>query len=198
MYAQIHFAGQISLCMKSLFSALSAASVGLQLAALPAVAGDKGIYALGSLGVAQTDAEAVSFDEELNTELGLGYDFGNDIRVEVTWERDNQDSATVVGYTIDTDTTTDTVLFSVYKDFSNSTKLTPFIGGGIGSTSVNEDNFNWDSGFTYALSLGASYELSENLDAYGKVQTLYTEPQIENVEIEANIVSAKIGLRYSF
>ena len=184
--------------MKSLFSALAAASVGLQLAALPAVAGDEGIYALGSLGVSQTDAEAVSFDEGFSAQLGLGYDFGNDIRVEATWERDNIDSATVVGYTIDTDTTTDTYLFSVYKDFSNSTKLTPFIGGGIGSTSVNEDNFSWDSGFTYALSLGASYELSENLDAYGKVQTLYTEPQIENVEIEANIVSAKIGLRYSF
>ena len=79
------FVGQISFCMKSLLSALAAASVGLQLAALPAVAGDKGIYALGSLGVSQVDVEAVSFDDGFNAEIGLGYDFGNDIRVEATW-----------------------------------------------------------------------------------------------------------------
>ena len=198
MYAQIHFAGQISLCMKSLFSALAAASVGLQLAALPAVAGDKGIYALGSLGVSQVDAEAVSFDDGFNAELGLGYDFGNDIRVEATWERNEIDSATILGYSVDTDSSTDTVLFSIYKDFSNGSKLTPFIGGGLGSTSVNDDNNSWDSGFTYALSVGASYELSEDLDAYGKVQTLYAEPQIENLDVDGNAVSAKLGLRYSF
>ena len=184
--------------MKSLFSALAAASVGLQLAALPAVAGEKGVYALGSLGVSQVDAEAVSFDDGFNAELGLGYDFGNDIRVEATWERNEIDSATILGYTVDTDSSTDTVLFSIYKDFSNSSKLTPFIGGGLGSTSVNDDNNSWDSGFTYALSVGASYELSENLDAYGKVQTLYAEPQIENADVDGNAVSAKLGLRYSF
>ena len=63
---------------------------------------------------------------------------------------------------------------------------------------MNDDNNSWDSGFTYALSVGASYELSEDLDAYGKVQTLYAEPQIENLDVDGNAVSAKLGLRYSF
>ena len=155
--------------MKSLFSALAAASVGLQLAALPAVAGDKSIYVLGALGVSQVDAEGVSFDEGFNSELGLGYDTGYDIRFEITWERNEVGNANLFSYTLHSDSSTDTGLVSIYKYFSNSTKLTPFIGGGLGFTSVNDDNNSWDSDFTYAVSVGVSYEISEDLDAYGKI-----------------------------
>ena len=164
----------------------------------PAMAEDKGFYVLGGVGAAQVDADAASLDESFNFEIGFGYDFGNDLRSEFTWDRNELSTATVLGVVIPADASTDTFIVSLYKDFSNDTKITPFIGGGIGTTSVNDSTANWSSAFTYSLSAGASYEASENTDVYVKVSTLYASPSVIGLEIDSNAVSAKVGVRYSF
>ena len=184
--------------MKLFAKLVTGAAVAAATICAPAMAEDMGIYALGSLGVSQTDVDAVSVDESFNFELGLGYDFCNDWRTEVTWERNYLESVTVLGTTLNSDASTDSYLFSVYRDFSNNSKITPFVGAGLGSTSVNDDDNSWDSAFTYALSAGASYEASEKVDLYTKVQVLYATPSTANVDFDSNAVSAKVGVRYSF
>ena len=184
--------------MKLFAKLVTGAAVAAATISAPAMADEKGIYALGSLGISQTDVEFVSIDESFNFELGLGYDLGNDWRTEVTWERNYLQSVTLLGLTLNSDASTDSFLFSAYKDFSNNSKITPFIGAGLGSTSVNDDDNSWDSAFTYALSAGASYEASEKVDLYTKVQVLYATPSTANVDFDSNAVSAKVGVRYSF
>lgn len=118
------------LSMKLFTKFVAAAAVASAAFAAPAMAdeSDKGIYALGGLGVSQTDVDVVSVDESFNFELGLGYDFGNDLRTEVTWERNYLASVTVLGTTLNSDASTDSYLFSVYKDFSNNSKTHHLLG----------------------------------------------------------------------
>jgi opacity protein-like surface antigen len=184
--------------MKLFTKLVAAAAVAAATISAPAMADDKGIYALGSLGVSQTDIDVVSVDESFNFEIGLGYDFGNDVRTELTWEKNYLSSLTSQGVTVNSDASFDSFLVSLYKDFSNESKVTPFIGAGVGSTSVNDTSNTWDSAFTYALSVGASYEASENTDLYAKVQTLYASPKSAGFNFDSNAVSAKVGVRYSF
>ena len=183
--------------MKFFTKLAAAAAVAAATISAPALADDKGIYALSSIGISQTDIDIVSFDEAFNFEIGLGYDFGNDIRTELTWDKNYLSSATVLGTSIPADASYDSVLVSIYKDFSNESKVTPFIGAGIGSTSVNGAGAV-DSAFTYGFSVGASYEVSENTDLYAKVQTLYASPKASGVNWDSNGISAKAGVRFSF
>ena len=110
------------------FVAAAAVAATTALMASPVKAEDKGIYVLGGLGVSQTDAAGFAMDKGFNSELGFGYDFGNDIRAEFTWERSDLPSITILGLTLPADASTDSFLLSLYRDFSNNTKLTPFIG----------------------------------------------------------------------
>ena len=184
--------------MKFSAKLFAAAAVAFTAISSPAMAEDKGVYVLGGIGVSQVDVDVISMDEALNFELGFGYDFGNDLRSELTWERNDLASATVLGITVPADASTDTFLASLYKDFNNDTKITPFIGGGIGTTGVNDPTATWNSAFTYALSAGASYEASDSTDVYVKVSTLYATPSTGGVNVKSNAVSAKLGVRYSF
>ena len=184
--------------MKFSAKLFAAAAVAATAISSPALAEDKGIYVLGGIGVSQVDADAVSMDQGFNFELGFGYDFGNDLRSEFTWERNELDGVTVLGITVPADASTDTFLVSLYKDFSNDTKITPFIGGGIGTTGVNDSTATWNSAFTYALSAGASYEASESTDIYVKFSTLNATPSTGGTDVVSNAVSAKLGVRYSF
>ena len=183
--------------MKFFTKLAAGAAVAAATVSAPAMADDKGIYVLGSLGVSQTDIDVVSVDESFSFEIGLGYDFGNDFRTEVTWEKNYLSAVTVLGTAIPADASYDSVLVSIYKDFSNESKVTPFIGVGIGSTSATNIGAV-ESAFTRAFSVGASYEVSENTDLYAKVQTMYATPRAAGVNWESNGVSAKAGVRFSF
>ena len=180
------------------FVAAAAVAATTALMASPVKAEDKGIYVLGGLGVSQTDAAGFAMDKGFNSELGFGYDFGNDIRAEFTWERSDLPSITILGLTLPADASTDSFLLSLYRDFSNNTKLTPFIGAGLGTTGVNDSVNTWNNGFTYAISAGASYEVSDSTDLYVKAQYLDASPSSGGVAVDSNAVSAKFGVRYSF
>ena len=113
-------------------SAIGAAAIGS-----PSLAEekDKGFYATGSVGYSQIldiDVEDTSsdieFDAGVGFDLGLGYDFGK-IRLEATWDRINSGDSEFDGADLDEDFTVNGYLASVYYDFENSSKWTPFIGG---------------------------------------------------------------------
>jgi opacity protein-like surface antigen len=124
-------------------------------------------------------------------ETGLGHDFGK-YRTELTYVRNNQtinsSQATLIQRTISAPLATNTInaytnsnsLFaSAYYDFTTKSKLTPYIGGGLGVTQINWGGIN-ASGYAYNLyqspgastalgyqgKVGASYELSKSVDAF--------------------------------
>jgi opacity protein-like surface antigen len=146
-------------------------------------------------------------------DVGVGYDFGV-VRAELTY---GYSRASLNGLSAGTAFTNNVsgainkndVLASLYYDFENNSRWTPYIGGGIGYTnlstpsltldgiptnSVNKGLFGWQG------KVGISYAMSYNSDIYleGVYQGAggYTA---ENLNVDSfNSWGGKIGFRYRF
>ena len=212
--------------MKLFSKLLVASAVGL--AGFPSASLAEGLYLTGSVGTANYEALDLSTDESpisyefnpeagINYDLGFGYDFGNTIRVEATWEysesHDVKAKVNIEGFsdggTVPLDTNSSTYLATVYKDFETESKLTPFVGVSIGTSTFefNEEEFIPDfevDSFVYGAQAGVSYQVSEKLDVLGKLSYLMHNPDDQSIEGERintdglDMLSAKLGMRFSF
>ena len=114
----------------------------------------------GSLGILQ-------FKTGLETDIGIGYDFGKRFRLEVNYNRNGSDfenTTTSSGYV---DLVTSTFSLNGLVDFPNTSSLTPFFGLGIGSSKVEVTGAD-DSVTSFNVIAGASYKLTEKVDLVGK------------------------------
>ena len=165
----------------------------------------EGIYFTGSIGssrIGDIDVEGVTpdieFDSGLNYEIGVGYDFGK-TRIEGNWVRGQSDKTSWLGYSIKTDSTIDSFLGSIYYDFRESKKWSPFIGASFGGTTADIDGYS-DSGSTYGIGYGLSYKTSDQVEVFFKAQTLvipeltFGSTVIEN----GNYTNGTIGMRVRF
>ena len=108
----------------------------------------------------------LEFDAGVGFDLGLGYDFVN-IRVEETWDRITSGGAEFGDNDLDEHATVDGYQASIYNDFENSSKWTPFIVESLGI--VNADVDGDDASSLYCgIQRGVSYEVSDQLDIIGK------------------------------
>ena len=140
----------------------------------------------------------IEFDAGLGLDLGWGYDFGTS-RAEVTWVRGQSDGVSWLGYTIQSDSTIDSLLASYFYDFRDDKQWRPFLGASIGSTNVDLDGIS-DSGFTYGLSYGLSYKTSETMDVFFKGQTMII-PELDFgtfTIVNGNYTNGTIGMRFRF
>ena len=80
----------------------------------------------------------LEFEAGVGFDLGLGYDFRN-IRVEATWDRITSGSAECGNDVLEEDTSVDGYHASIYYDFKNSSKWTPFIVGSLGIVNADVD-----------------------------------------------------------
>ena len=192
---------------------LSSAFVGLSLLSAPLVANEystKGAYFTGSIGgsaIGDIDVSGITSDIEFETGLGLdlgfGYDFGK-TRIEGNWVRGQSDKTSWLGYTVKADSTIDSVMGSIYYDFREDKKWSPFIGASLGATNVDFDGAS-DSGFTWGLGYGLSYKTSEQVEVFVKGQTNVipelTFATVNNSTVtitNGNYSNATIGLRIRF
>ena len=199
--------------MKKINYHLSSAFVGLSLLSAPLVANEystKGAYFTGSIGgsaIGDIDVSGITSDIEFETGLGLdlgfGYDFGK-TRIEGNWVRGQSDKTSWLGYTVKADSTIDSVMGSIYYDFREDKKWSPFIGASLGATNVDFDGAS-DSGFTWGLGYGLSYKTSEQVEVFVKGQTNVipelTFATLNNSTViitNGNYSNATIGLRIRF
>ena len=197
--------------MNFIQKAFAVAAIGVSAIGSPSLAGeaDKGFYATGSVGYSQIQdikvdtsienfSPTIEFDAGVGFDLGLGYDFG-DIRLEATWDRLTSEGGSVAGIDVDSDTTVDGYLASIYYDFENSSKWTPFIGGSLGAVNAEVDGEDASS-FYYGIQGGVSYEVSDQLDIIGKLSYLRATDLdydvLEDVHVPA--ISARLGVRFIF
>ncbi len=178
------------------------------------MAGEKGFYATGSFGFNQAndiDVDVINGtdytiepDSGVALDLGVGYDFGDNFRVEATWDR----MASPGGNRTDTgnydnDTTVDSYLASLYYDFDSSSKWSPFVGLSVGSTTASIGGVtgdNEDTSFSYGVQAGVSYEASEEIDVFGKISYLRVNDLDYDTLFDVNTGawSAKLGARFRF
>ena len=151
-------------------------------------------------------------DGKWSAEFALGYEFNKNIRGELSYAfnmlKDNSQSSDANGGTgylglgmIDTHS----LFASLYYDFPNKSKFTPYFGGGIGTTLIDVDSSNLDRKpsdltFGYQGKLGLSYEMMESTDLFleGIYQTTESFKLSSYVSDPIDIYSTRLGLRYKF
>ncbi|MEM7767085.1 MAG: outer membrane beta-barrel protein [Pseudomonadota bacterium] len=105
------------------------------------------------------------------------------------------------------------VFANVYYDFNRDGPLSPYLGAGIGFADVDVEYApsgvgiidDGETAFAYQVKVGASYALTEAIEAYGEYAYRASEdievsnalfPGTLDIENEANVFA--VGLRYTF
>ncbi len=190
--------------------------VALSLAASPCIAGgddyqdtreSQAFYATlgGGLGFPQDIQYSLSPQEtEVNSgfslETGFGYRLSPDVRVELTYGLNKIDVETTTGMFEDADAKS--VIFSGYYDLNNSSSWTPYIGLGLGRSTVDSDASvdDTDTSMTYQGKAGLTFEASEKVDVFGEVGFQAIEDtNINNTDVSAiQIWKGQVGVRFFF
>ena len=143
----------------------------------------KGTYFIGSIGsgvlnditfAATLGGGTATFDPGFSGEIGVGYDFG-DIRTEFTY---NSTTTPLEGFT-NVDVDVKSFFLSAAYDWRAEKKWQPYIGLGIGSSTIDinlaatvggtsltagDDNIS-----TAKFKVGVNYEASDSMDLYGEL-----------------------------
>ena len=200
--------------MKLFTKLVAAAAVAAATISAPAMADDKGIYATGSFGFNQANDIDIDVtggtdytiepDSGIAFDLGIGYDFGENFRLEATWDRilSDEGNRTDSGK-YDNDTTVDSYLASLYYDFDTNSKWSPFVGLSVGSTTASFGGVTADeqaSSFSYGVQAGVSYVATEEIDVFGKISYLRVNDLDYDTlyDINTGAWSAKLGARFRF
>ena len=144
----------------------------------------KGTYFVGSIGSGQMndiDFDAslgggtAEFDSGFSGEVGVGYDFGS-LRTQFTYNSTTTPLAGTAGVDVDVDVKS--FLLSAAFDFRADKKWQPYVGLGIGTSTIDIDlattvggtsiTAGDDNISTAKFSVGVNYEASESLDLYGE------------------------------
>ena len=173
---------------------------------------DKGAYFSASAGIisfddvtsADNDFTDSNIDGDFSGEIGVGYKFNNKVRGELSYSvtaGENKDRADSNKWDADWFETT-SVFTSLYYDFSNDSKFTPYVGAGLGTTTLHTDLSN-DSDqlrFGYQGKLGASYDMSNSLDLFAEgVYQSTAESSLSGDTVDGiSSFSTRLGTRYKF
>jgi opacity protein-like surface antigen len=190
-----------------------------------AFADDLKPYIEGSLGYAKTDDARISFIDDNGTTANYRANYDNDINYGVEIGVKNllhpniRLGAQYIKYQFDqksgintlADGTTEAddelakmkanvYLVNAYYDFNNATKLTPFVGLGMGTADVDG---NKDNEFSWAAHLGGRYNFDDNLYLGLKGSYLRINGGDVNCDSRCNgadgdIYSGNVSLGYQF
>jgi outer membrane protein OmpA-like peptidoglycan-associated protein len=184
---------------------------------------DQGFYLGIGAGVNLTedvDLEGGAIDTDAATDLGwaaagsFGYAYGNGIRTELEFgyrSNDVDDLSGVAGGSGDVDAIS--IMVNALYDFHNSTRFTPYVGGGIGWTNLDFSGVAPVGGSTlsdngddigYQGIAGLSYAIAEQVDLFGEYRYAGTFSDIDvttnaGAGLDAGYAAHTflIGLRFS-
>ena len=119
-----------------------------------------------------------TFDTGWNAGGALGYDFGSfRTEFEVAYRENDGDKLKALGLTAPLvgKMSTLSYLFNVFYDYENSSPFTPYIGGGVGASTVSMDNLRSgttgatfadddETVFAYKIAVGAAYQVTPMFD----------------------------------
>ena len=183
-----------------------------------------GFYAGGSVGftspndadISDPDISFMSAEKGLSLGGFIGYSFANNFRLEgeLVYQGNDLDKMRIYGHDFDMtgDISSAAMFANAYYDFNNSSRFTPFIGGGIGFSKVEVNDtgviiggVNYDLGddsdtvLAYHLDAGVNYEINERFSLDLKYRYFETEnPDFSGTEIEYSSHNVYTGLRVSF
>ena len=156
-----------------------------------------------------------NYDDNLPVySVAIGYDFGR-FRTEFNYQKDSFEAnnymyrpSSFQELSINEDLHLSTISANIFYDFNNKSKLTPYVGTGIGSTKVERMNGNIrgipqpnhdDTKTSLTLKLGISYEMTKSSDVF--LETTYLRvydiklglANLDDIESYA----VQVGMRFS-
>ena len=165
---------------------------------------DQGFYGtIGGGSVSVDDIEYsgndYSVDDGVTIEAGLGYRFNPNVRTEVTY---SGNSVEVNGSSLVEDAVSNSLLVNAYYDFANDSKWTPYVGAGIGTTTIDTDASSDDDDNTsiFQAKVGITYDAGDKTDVFGEIaREGYGETNIGNRDFDENgSTKVQIGMRFFF
>ena len=155
------------------------------------------------LQIGGTQYASFTADDAFSGEFGIGYDFENTIRTDITYSRSKGDIDNLFNSAGEGELSN--IFLNIYADFeSSNSKFTPYVGAGVGSSTLDfifDGTTLSDSSSTYQVKVGTNYAVSKKANlflegAYSTISKLtYTEAE---GTLKPNIISYKAGLRYTF
>ena len=190
--------------------ALSIASLSA-IAPLTAEEKYEGVYFVGSIGSGRmNDIEfsaalgggTAQFDSGFSGDIGVGYDFGS-WRTEFTYNSTNTPLDGIANVDVDVKS----LFLSAAYDWRSDKKWQPYIGAGVGSSTIDLNlgatvggttlTAGDDDITTVKIKAGVNYEASENLDVYGEIWSQgfddFTIGLIQFTDV--SVSGASLGLR---
>lgn len=150
------------------------------------------------------DNADASYNPTIAVTSAVGYAFNQNFRVDLEYGYQEADIDRIAGVNVDgaASLTVHTALANGYYNFRNSTKITPFIGGGVGAAFL-EGNLGSasasDTVLAYQGTAGASYSVNDHLAVTGSYRYLDTEDGalgMQKASFSDNLV--RLGMAYSF
>ena len=129
------------------------------------------------------DRRVADLDEGLSPVLAIGFDYADGIRTELEYRFASADIDSLRVFEGDIDVTnsslasvnsvapvvdsfnTHFVFSNFYFDFYNSSRITPFVGGGVGGAFAISDQLGRDSALAYQGKAGVSVAFGPNISA---------------------------------
>ena len=159
---------------------------------------------------AASTSVAVEIESGASYEAGFGYNFGNDLRTEITWGQSRGDFEKVAGTAVTAgDVVASTISANVFKDFSSESKFTPYIGAGIGTTDIDTGNITIsgttytgtnETSTSYSLKFGSKYQMSDQTDVFleGRLASIgdFTVNNVKYTDIST--FGAHLGVNFKF
>ena len=177
--------------------------------ASPVLSGEAGPYVTAGVGTGfnsefSGDISGIDFDVDGRTTIeggiGIGYDTGKNIRVELGVLRGQADvdSVTVSGRKYDVDESGDawSVGTRFFYDFANDSDFTPFLGTGVFLSSEDDTD---DTSYSIPVIVGVSYEATDDVDIFGQVSYSMTPAlEIGGVDYDFNgAFGVAMGIRFA-
>jgi opacity protein-like surface antigen len=116
----------------------------------------EGFYIRGDIGWSMLEWNGGPDDSALSAGAGVGYMWDDVLRNDVRLDWSGNYDMTI------TDLDATTLLGNTYIDIPLNLTFTPYAGAGLGWGWVDSDGTDDESGFTYSLMAGATFELSDN------------------------------------
>ena len=146
----------------------------------------------------------VSYKPTVAFTSAVGYSFNQHFRVDLEYGYQEADIDKMAGINTDglASLTVHTALASGYYNFRNSTKITPFIGGGVGAAFLEGNLGSYstsDTVLAYQGTAGAFYAVNEHLAVTGSYRYMDTEDGafgMPKTSFSDNLV--RLGMAYSF
>jgi opacity protein-like surface antigen len=204
--------------MKTIKRLAGVAAVGvLGLQALPALAQDAGkqevsVYAGALFGDDVTDrpisGQTPKLDDDFTYGLRYGYNFTDQLGIELSVGQSPNSVKNVAGGDIDLDLTTFDV--DAVWNFRNSTRLYPYVFAGVGYAIADLDHringtvggqpvsITDDSGFTLNAGAGVKYDATDHLFLRAEGRYRYLDKVVDRFDNSLNTVETTLGVGYRF